>query len=304
MIDVLAFKDAIHDNSWRRIDENHPLDIFIGKDEKGRYAFEYMGNFIINKKIHSSKLIEVAHYIQKDGRLSLVLSLTDNNCLRQFCAFCNDIVDCTMSMSHNDKSGYETICNLFFTWQKMFSTQSALLSENEIKGLIGELLFLQVVLIPIYGVSSSLSAWTGPDAAKKDFSINETWYEIKAIDNAKNSVMISSLEQLDSDVVGQLVIYRLEKMASEFKGISINKLIESLMSIITSLPDKDLFAEKLRGAKYSYESQYDSYVYVVKDVERFMISDNFPRLERKKLHKAINAATYELTISELLDYKI
>ena len=116
--------------------------------------------------------------------------------------------------------------------------------------------------------------------------------------------MISSLEQLDSDVVGQLVIYRLEKMASEFKGISINKLIESLMSIITSLPDKDLFAEKLRGAKYSYESQYDSYVYVVKDVERFMISDNFPRLERKKLHKAINAATYELTISELLDYKI
>ena len=93
-------------------------------------------------------------------------------------------------------------------------------------------------------------------------------------------------------------------MASEFDGISINKLVESLMSFITSFHDKDLFAKKLIRAEYSFESQYDSYVYVVKNIEHFAISDNFPRLERKKLHKAINSATYELTISELLDYKI
>ena len=303
MIDVLTFKEATHDNSWRRIDENHPLDIFIGKDDKGRCAFEYIGRFEVNRRICSSKLIEVAHYTHKNGEMSLVLSLLDNNCIRQFCAFCNDIVECTKTMSNND-SGYEMVCNLFFTWQKMFKIQSALLSENEIKGLIGELLFLRDELIPLYGVSKSLSAWSGPDATKKDFSINETWYETKTIDSSKNSVKISSLEQLDSDIDGQLVVYRLEKMASEFDGISINKLVESLMSVMTSLHDKELFAEKLIGAEYSFESQYDSYVYVVKGIERFVISDNFPRLERKKLHVAINSATYELTISELLDYKI
>ena len=303
MIDVLSFKEAIHDNSWRRIDENHPLDIFIGKDEKGHYAFEYIGCFEVNKRICSSKLIEVAHYTHKNGDMSLVLSLVDNNCIRQFCAFCNDIVECTKTMSNND-SGYEMVCNLFFTWQKMFKTQSALLCENEIKGLIGELLFLRDELIPIHGVSKSLLAWSGPDAAKKDFSINETWYEIKTIDSSKISVKISSLEQLDSDIVGQLIIYRLEKMASEFDGISINKLVESLMAIITSFHDKEIFMEKLNEAKYCFESQYDSYVYVINNIERFVISDSFPRLERKKLHVAINSATYELTISELLDYKI
>lgn len=57
MIDILTFKEATHNNSWKRIDENHPLDIFIGKDENGRYAFEYVGQFEINKRIRSSKLI-------------------------------------------------------------------------------------------------------------------------------------------------------------------------------------------------------------------------------------------------------
>lgn len=303
MIDILDFENAIHDNSWRRIDENHPLDIFIGKDDNGCYAFEYLGHFKINKRIRSSKLIEVAHYTQKDDTMSLVLSLTDNNCVRQFCAFCNDIVNSTESMPDND-SGYETICNLYFTWQKMFRAQTTLLSENEIKGLIGELLFLKEELIPLYGISDSLAAWAGPDAAKKDFSINDTWYEIKSVDCSKNIVKISSIEQLESDTIGQLVIYRLEKMAEGYTGITLNTLIEDMMSLITSVADKELFIEKLSNAKYTYESQYDSYVYVIIDMERFVVSNNFPRLERSKLHKAISSASYELTISELLDYRI
>lgn len=304
MISRLDFKQAHHANSWRRIDENHPLDIFIGKDSAGRYAFEFMGYFNINKRIQSSNLIEVAHFFQKDGRISLVLSLTDHKCIRQFCAFCNDIVSSTMSINVNVESGYDKICSLYFTWQKMFRVQSALLSENEIKGLIGELLFLKDELIPVYGVYSALSAWTGPDATKKDFSINETWYEVKAVDNSKNSVKISSIEQLESNIDGQLIVYRLEKMASGFSGISINKLVESLMSIIHLLPYKDLFIEKLARIKYSSEIHYDSYVYEVKGVDRYLISTNFPRLERNNLPKAISSATYELTISELSDYKI
>ncbi len=304
MVSICAFKSAAHDNSWRRVDENHSLDIFIGKDWKGRFAFEYMGVFEINKKIHSSKLIEVSYYVLRDGRRSMVLSLLDDNCLRQFCAFCNDIVDCTRSMSGADHSGYEMICNLFLTWQKLFRAQTTLLCESEIKGLIGELLFLKDSLIPIYGISNSLSAWMGPDAAKKDFSIDETWYEIKTIDSSRNTVKISSLEQLDSEVVGQLVVYRLENMSSEFNGISVNKLVESIIYNITSLIDKEIFAEKLKIAGYSYESIYDTYVYSIKGVEHFVISNNFPRLERKRLPKAINSATYELTISELIDYKI
>lgn len=304
MIDILNFKQAHHSNSWRRIDENHPLDIFIGKDEIGRYAFEYMGCFEINKRIRSSNLIEIAHYTQKNRSTSLVLSLTDPKCIRQFCAFCNDIVDSTISIKSNDNSGYDTICNLYLTWQKMFRVNPSLLSENEIKGLIGELLFLKDELIPMYGVSRALTAWTGPDATKKDFSINGSWYEIKAVDDSKNSVRISSIEQLESDFVGQLVIYRLEKMAPSFIGISLNQLVESVMSIIPSLIDKDLFAEKLSNVKYSSKIQYDSYIYVVKAIDRFCVSDTFPRLERKNLHKAINSATYELTISELSDYKV
>ena len=304
MIDILDFKQARHANSWRRVNVKHPLDIYIGMDVAGRYAFEYTGRFHINKSIRSSSLIELTHYKQKDDRISMVLSLTDHKYLRQFCTFCNDIVNSTNTLKSEDISEYETICNILVAWQKMFRVQTTLLSENEIKGLIGELLFLRNELIPIYGVSRAISAWTGPDATKKDFSINETWYEIKTIDNARNSVRISSIEQLESDVTGQLIIYRMEKMASEFSGITINSLVESLMLIIDLFTDKELFMEKLAHTRYRFDPLYDSYVYDVKSIDRFWVSTDFPRLKRKNLHKAINSATYELTISELSDYKV
>ena len=304
MIDVFTFKDAIHDNTWKRIDENHPIDIFIGKDGNGRYAFEYSGNFKINKRIRSSKLIDVVHYTNNIGKMFLVFALTDNNCLRQFCAFCNDIVESTISIKGDDNVIYKTICNVFFTWQKMFRVQSSLLSEKEIKGLIGELLFLKNELIPVYGETESILAWTGPESAKKDFSINSTWFEIKSVDCSKNSVTISSMDQLDSDVVGNLIIYRLEKMAPEFNGVSINELTESILAQITLLSNKDIFIDKLLKVKYSFESQYDTLVYAVKDIECYKVTEKFPRLERGKIHHAINSATYELTISDLLDFKI
>lgn len=303
MINILDFKNATSPNYWRRVSEDHPLDLYIGKDELGNYSFEFVGSFKVNKKIRSSKLINVTHYKLPHGKKSMVLSLIEDDCLAQFCAFCNDIAESTQTLNDIHSSGYEAVCNLYFTWQKMFKNQAGLLSDNEIKGLIGELLFLRDELIPVYGISSSVSMWTGPDATKKDFSVENSWYEIKSIDYGKNSVKISSIEQLDSDIDGQLVIYQLEKMAPEFNGVSLNNLIESIMSMFTSFLDKDLFVEKLKEAGYSYESTYDSPVYAIRDISHYMVSKKFPKLERSKINKAINSAVYELTISELVEYR-
>lgn len=304
MIKVVDFKEALSPNTWRRISEHHPLDIYYGRDEIGQYAFEYIGSFKVNKNIRSSKLIKVAHYKLPHGRKSMILSLSDETCINQFCAFCNDIVESTQTIRDEHSKGYETICNLYFTWQKMFKTQVGLLSDNEVKGLIGELLFLRDEMIPIYGVSSSLSSWAGPDATKKDFSVGDNWFEIKSIDFGKNTVKISSIQQLDCDIDGQLVIFQMEKMASEFHGVTLNNLVKSLMSSFTSLTDKDMFVEKLKKVGYNYEVQYDSLVYVIRDISRYIVSEKFPKLVRGNIHPTINAATYELTVSELLEFKI
>lgn len=95
--------------------------------------------------------------------------------------------------------------------EKMFYGNSKILSENEVIGLIGELLFLKDYCFPIYGISIGLNGWSGPEPTHKDFSYKNEWYEIKSINSFKNTVSISSIEQLDSLVEGKLVVYSFEK---------------------------------------------------------------------------------------------
>lgn len=304
MITEVDFLSANGRNSWKLVDESHPLKLYVGIDEEGRYALEYMGSFVHNKNVKSSKLIEINHYKTSKDERSMVLSLTDTSCLREFCIFCNDLVDSTSKLSKFSKKGYETLCNLYFTWQKMFKSHSEILSEHEIKGLIGELLFLKDEMFPLWGISNSISSWTGPDASKKDFSIENTWYEIKTIEYGKKTVGISSLEQLESLVDGVLVVYQLEKMSSGFNGITLNNLINEILHMVSLLPDKQLFIDKLHKVGFSFSDVYDEYVYDKRELSKYRVNESFPKLVKNRVPQAIAKAAYEITLSEIIKYKL
>lgn len=115
----------------------------------------------------------------------------------------------------------------------MFYGSSKLLSENEVLGLIGELLFLKDFAFKVYGVSTGLNGWSGPEPTHKDFSFENNWYEIKTINSYKNSVSISSLEQLDSEFDGHLIVYTMEKMSPSFNGVKLNSLVANINELIT-----------------------------------------------------------------------
>ena len=44
------------------------------------------------------------------------------------------------------------------------------MNDNEVMGLIGELLFMQDYMIPHYGVNMALDSWMGPEKTHKDYS--------------------------------------------------------------------------------------------------------------------------------------
>lgn len=304
MITDSDFFSAGGTNAWKLIDENHPLKLYVGKDDKGQCALEYVGVFRINKNLRSSRLIEVNHYSISSREISLTLSLTDDSCLKQFCSFCNDIVESTFKLSRNSQKGYEAICSLYFIWQTMFKSVNYIQSEKEIKGLIGELLFLKGFMIPSFGVSVAISSWTGSESSKKDFSVGNTWYEIKAISYGKPTVEISSLEQLESSVEGQLIVFQLEKMAPDYYGISLNKLISEILSQISSMSDKESFLEKLGKTGFKFSDLYDEYVYDLKERTSYNVDKEFPKIIRKDVNKAIAKVKYEIILSDINNYKL
>jgi hypothetical protein len=302
MLKEIDFKSATN-NSWKLVDANHPIGLYVGKDENGFYAMEYVGDFILNKKIKSSSVISINHYKTPNGEKSIVFSLIDERWMNQFVTFCNDVCKQTEHLQKNSSKGYEAVCNAYFVWQKMFKGQNDILGESEIKGLIGELLYLKEIIIPKYGQTRSIEAWSGTEKTRKDFSIDNTWYEIKTIDVGKPTVKITSIEQLDSSLDGTLAVFQVEKMAPGFNGVNLNCLTESIITLFTSLQDKDDFISKLNKAGYFSNSDYDDYVYDIKSLTEYNVNNSFPRLMKNSIPVAVASASYELLLSELDSYK-
>lgn len=61
----------------------------------------------------------------------------------------------------------------------MFKPNHGNLSEIEIMGLIGELLFLKGVMIPDKGLDKALESWTGPEKTHKDFRLMKNGMKLK-----------------------------------------------------------------------------------------------------------------------------
>jgi len=284
-----------------RIGENRDINLYIGKDENAHYSVDFRGNFH-PAKIVSSKVIEVTQFLL-DGTQFLRFSLLNNDLLECFSLFCDDLIKSTLGIV-DDETAYKQLQNRYLSWKRMFKPNTGLLNESEIMGLIGELLYMQNTLIPTYGVDLALDAWTGPEQTHKDYSLNDTWYEIKTISSGKESVRISSLEQLDSDINGQLIVYALERMSPSFTGVQLNKLVSELLELIPASIQRDLFLAKLELYGYDFSPEYDNYVYTVSDCLTYRVIDGFPRLVRKDIPSSVSKIQYEIIISEIEQYKI
>ena len=191
----------------------------------------------VNKKNECSlglKKFVIAVEQYKDGDLlTLRLSLENNDFLEIFCIFCQDLLD-SVKVTNDDETAYHTLRSRYYSWRQLFRSDNARLTETEIMGLIGELLFLKDYMIPERGIDVALESWMGPEKTHKDFSDQQDWFEVKTISFGKESVRISSIEQLDSDIDGTLVVYELEKMSPSFEGIKKNfALVFSSSNILT-----------------------------------------------------------------------
>lgn len=287
--------------SFIRVGENQSLNLYIGKDDKGNYAFEYRGRCTPTKIVGSGVI--AVNQGKRGDLVVLRFALINSELLEYFCTFCQDLLDSTLGISDDD-AAYKTLCSRFFSWKKLFRSHAGVLSDSEITGLIGELMFLQDYMIPQWEVTKSLDSWMGPEKTHKDFSLDNEWYEIKTVSSGKDSVRISSLEQLDGEVTGYLAVYCLEKMSPSFSGVKLNALVKNLLSIMRTPDNREKFLSKLSLYNYDFSPDYDNYVYSLISFSMYAVSAGFPRLSRKDIPVSINRVQYDIVLSEIEDYKL
>ena len=285
---------------FSRIDDEHILDLHIGLDEKGRKSIELRSVFK-PVKVTGTSAIDVTQYTKPEYN-TIRFSLKDDDMSGLFYKFCEDIIEQTKDLK-NEKDGYKAITTRFFQWKKMFVlSKNTFLTEPEIMGMIGEILFLRGPLADEIGLSVALKSWSGQELTHKDFSCSDKWYEVKTISRGNTTVRISSLEQLDSDKNGELIVYALEKMSPAYNGISLNKLILETRQMFLSADDADTFLAKVAMQGYEYNNYYDEFVFEVSGLTRYKVTDQFPKLTHANVPKEITKANYDLALAEIMSF--
>jgi hypothetical protein len=287
--------------SYSRYDGEHPFDVYLGLDQSGRKSLALVMS-ARRERITSTKTIDAQFFKREDGQLMLSFSLVDDQLRDIFYKFCEDIIESTR-LSHKEE-GFAPAVERWETWIKFFTKTVLPLSENEILGLIGEIYFLHNVMIPKYGQDVSLESYIGTDRAHKDFEVHDTWYEVKSIHNGVRSVKISSIEQLDSDLKGQLEIITFDQSTPTYENnITLNNFISGFRD---SLERKWqlLFDEKMRKVGYLEDERYDEYNYVFVGLDKFTVNDEFPKIRKHDLPTGITKASYEIDISAIQGFKV
>lgn len=296
------FGEFLKPNYFSRVDSEHVLELFIGLDEQGRKAIELRSPFV-PRKITGTASIDVNQYKREEYN-TIRFSLSNDEVSGLYYKFCDDIIEQTRCLREKSE-GYQTVVNRFFMWKKTFVPgNKCLLSESEIMGLIGEILFLKNDLSKRIGLSNALQAWSGQELTHKDFSAGESWYEVKTIHRGKTTVKISSIEQLESNNNGELIVYSLEKMSEAYNGISLNKLVLNTMNMFETQQEKEDFWSKVSMHGYEFNNYYDSFVFEISNCSKYSVYEGFPRLQKNQLPKAIVKASYELQLTDIKEFEL
>ena len=296
------FESFESQNYFTRVDNEHPLELHIGLDEKGRKAIELRAVFN-PRKVSGTSAIEVNQYKRTDYN-TIRFSLCDPEISGLFYKFCDDLIE--QSRGINEKTeGYQTILTRFYQWKKLFvASKNNMLAESQIMGMIGEILYMRGPLAERLGLSDSLKSWSGQELTHKDFSFGDSWAEVKSTTRNSQSVKISSLEQLDSENPGRLVVYMLEKMSPAYNGITLNKLILETRNMFSDTDERDSFQAKVALQGYEYNDYYDDFVYEISSIKEYLVSEEFPRLTHSNVPAAVTKAAYDLSLADLADYII
>ena len=277
---------------------------YYGINKDGYYRLSFLSSKETKIK-GDTKNIGITYGNSSENNYWTCFDLKNESLLSVFCTFGEDLVSCVLDEKDEDKA-ISKLRSRFSTWLTLFKKTRSPLSIEQAKGLYGELYFIDNYLFDIYGEYKTINGWSGPENYSKDFSIDNTWFEIKTANVLSPTIKISSIQQLSSENEGKLIVVRIEDMSDAYIGSnsSINELCVSILARISDINIKDIFLEKISDAGYDFSDEIGDRKFHVEKMEKYVVNDKFPILRENDLsEKAINNVSYDLIIRMLDDYK-
>lgn len=295
--DAIKYIDA-----YQRVDPYHVSDFYIGKDAYNRPVLLLLTD-IEPPSVVPSSIIDVDVGLRHDSRWAFSLILLNNSYEDLFYRLCLDIIDSSRYVVKEE--GARHMAERYEKWQNMMAKHNnGLLSPNAVKGLIGELVFLTSFLYEKYGVEIAVQSWIGPDMAYQDFVCPDLWYEVKAITSGAEVVKISSLEQLDQESKGELVVVHLDKTsATDKSAITLNQIYQVALEGIKEKSLKETLTDTLLKLGYFPRREYDDFVFSLNSIDRYQVEQDFPALRKCDIPASIVNCKYLLSLAIIKPFR-
>ncbi|MDN7894397.1 PD-(D/E)XK motif protein [Burkholderia cepacia] len=285
----------------RRADATHPYDFFWALDAKGRKLFLYRGAEL-DTDCPTPNLKGVAVEQTSDR---LILRLMDASTEDIFTALCHSLLERTRRvpsatlvqdavLSHVDK------------WQRFFGKSNAgLLGDQELRGLFGELSFLQSELIARFGHSAVLF-WNGPSGAPQDFTVGTAAFEVKTrLVGGPAAVTVSSAPQLwPLGGALHLVCYGIGDAAAQGDAArSPAALVDDIRACLTNAEARDAFEDRLLQAGYVDRPEYANRFFAISPARFFEVREGFPRIVAEQVPVGVRSVQYVLELQACLPFE-
>jgi len=277
-----------------RISSDHPHEIFRTRDNTGAYGLSIEFHGTVEMPAALPRLQGFTLWAGGEPA-QLRLTLHSQTEWELFQVLSDDLAR-ACSHIHDCQGALDSILARLERWQKLLAhDRSGLLSDQEVRGLFGELLFLMDELIPRFG-SRAVDCWNGPDASPQDFAIASTVIEIKTrTGRGPARVRISSPEQLWPALPSMyLCVYYLA--VNDPRGENLTNLVNRVRVRIEESAFLAEFERKLEAAGFMDLPEYEVTTFWAEQLDTYQVREGFPGILPSSVPDGVSHLSYDLSL--------
>lgn len=287
-----------------RIDGAHPLAVYWTRRHDGSRGVLFKGIDAGQVPPDRPLLRDITVEVGEGAPFSVALYLADDAHHEVFDLMCRDIIEASSRVADATKAT-GAIFRRLSHWQAMLAEgRSNDLTEQQIRGLMGELWVLGQIASSM-GAAAGINAWVAPDDHPQDFALPFGLVEVKArLSGSRQKVSISSLDQLETHELALVLV--IVELTPDAHGMSLNDVVSELLARAKEAGDswEGRMQMSLLRRDYMRSECYNAQRYRVGSVRAFNVGPNFPRITRSETDTRVLGATYSLDITGLAEFEV
>lgn len=285
------------------VDHTHPLKMYLNVNNKNNKELLVP----VKKPITTfckTEAIGINNYKHAEEYLFSIELLSEKLTVEYVC-LCNDLIESSRAYSTESESSKRFFDTLKKWYYLLAASKGSILPINEIRGLMGELKYISDEIDLGCDGYNTVNAWTTHKDASRDFIYDDTWDEVKTIQSSGDYVTISSLEQLEHDADGRLIVYSLDRIDNKVdpEAYNLNSIISELKLKVDIQTETEL-VKKLLAKGYVYDQAYEDYIFKFNKKRVYLVNDSFPKLGRSNVSEAICGARYDILLTYINNWRV